>query len=245
MGNLRPLLLLFLTACVVGALGPFAAAGAPGGGGGRTGDSEREQGEPLHVAPGECRICALCARCAVPVLPLGRPRVYRCTSPEPRLAAVYPSGLVRAEDVGRLRIDVSPDWEPDGALEFRVNGDLVARKAFDPTYSSTQMELPSQVFDRLLEEGGELEWGWVPRDPALFRGEMLLKRTARLCALSGRSRHRLRAVGDLLAPEAKYVAHVVRGLFLFDQSYDSGALEQAQAALALAPDEPHALESLA
>jgi len=79
------------------------------------------------------------------------------------LQVLYPRGDVRLADLGTWRIDVPDDrFEVDGHVEFRRDGEMLARVPFAADYTWTIGEVPAAL-TRELREGDTVEWGYFPK----------------------------------------------------------------------------------
>jgi hypothetical protein len=75
---------------------------------------------------------------------------------------LLPRGAVRPADATEWSIEVGPEIEPGGRIEFRAGGRVLATKPFDPAKTGVATEaMPSEVADALAK-GDEIEWGYVP-----------------------------------------------------------------------------------
>ncbi len=235
MARIRYPLLTALALCLAYLIG-FVADSCVAG---RNQPYPTEEKEPKYLPLEDgCRICGHAHRHAIDVVPLTLRSIERCGAPCIPLLALHPAGSVRLRDLETFSFQVDVDYEAGGNLEFRVNGKLVASEPFQPTLDRTRGRIPVAVLDRLRDERGRLTWGYVPP-----KGEPELKHV-RIINFSSRTDDRLKRLQHTTRDEPPYVRHVLEGLFFHRLGMNEAALREAKAALALKPQEPHAMALL-
>ena len=247
-----PLRLLSIAALFLGALAwhvPAAHSGAPGA----YPEAERPPGRAgphpgaTPTTPHACHVCRVATRLGLRMTPYFRPTVYRCLCPPPAFVhAVRPRGLITAAQLTHMRVDLSlpgtPDeerildaaWNDGLPLELHVGAAGLGVLRLPLERTTTRLEVPGTLRTRLRGLRGRVVWGLPGHGDARARASFWIEEP------HGVLRRRLEAVEQGLAREALWVRHVVRAQAWFDASYDLHALDEAKAALALRPGEPHA-----
>ena len=246
-----PLRLLLVASLFLGLLAwhvPAAHSGAPGA----YREAERPpglDGPRTGATPSAhtCRVCAAAARSGVRMTPYFRPRVYRCLCPPPALVhAVRPRGLVTPDQLTHVRVDMAlpqdraeerfldAAFETGLALPLHVGEARLGTLTLSVERSTTRLELSPALRARLRGVRGRVTWGPAGLADARATASFWIEEPR------GATRLRLEAVERGLAREPLWLRHVVRAQAWFDAGYDLRALDEAKAALGLAPGEPHA-----
>jgi hypothetical protein len=75
---------------------------------------------------------------------------------------LLPRGDVRAADVATWTVEVGPEFETGGRLEFRAGGKVLSSEPFEPaTIGVASGPIPAAV-TKAIGEGAEVEWGFHP-----------------------------------------------------------------------------------
>lgn len=232
----------FLSVFGLGAwVGPSAHSGAPSA----PDRTRAPPGAPEEAPrPGDrCRVCATADRLGLVMTPLYRPVIHRCAGPTPVAHAVRPRGVVTASLLTHVRLDLGeailaqPGIDTDAPLqlEMRLGDAVLGRFAVRLDAMTRRIPVPPALQARLRGVRGCVTWGVFGLDEPLARAPIWIEEP------QGPAARRLAAVEHGLAREPLWVRHVVRGQAWLDQEHALRALDEAGAALALQPAEPHAL----
>ena len=240
---IRPVLCL-VALLLLGALElPSAHSGAPGS----YREAERPPGRTgPREGPPHCPICRLARRHDLRMTPLALVPRQRCgPKPDAPVAAVRPRGLVTPDSLTEVRVDLSEAFddglarERDGSqrlrIEFRTATRTLGHLEVPVDAYRNRVLVPRALRTKLAAVDEPIRWGRF--DLAEDRATAPL-RIARPRGAVGR---RLERIDQALAAEPLWVRHLIRGQAWMEAGYVERALDEASAALALRPDEPHGL----
>ncbi len=236
---------------------PAAHSGAPGA----YREAERPPGHagphpgatPTHTTGHPaCRVCRVAARLGVTMTPRFHPRIHRCPMrPAGVLVVTHPRGVVLASQLTHATFEIHPDavrdpdadldalFGADGArhprLEFRVGASVLGHATIAPPYIAGRIALPAALRERMRGIRGEI----TVHAEDLPRAEPVA--AFWIEAPSHPVRRDLERIDLGLAREPLWLRHVVRAQAWLDAGFVPRALEEARAALALQPLEPHAV----
>jgi len=221
-----------------------AAERPPGPPGRRTGPATEGRQNPEEVPqPSVCRVCRLAGRLELRMTPLLRPTRYRCPGPpRPALHAVRPHGLVTAEALTHIRVDLGEALcdradlcDRDSLrLEFRMGAAVLGHLDLPLEYSTTTLEIPPALRARLRAARGCVRWGVFGVEGDRATASLWIEPP------SADLRRALESLELALAREPLWIRHVLRAQAHLDAGFALRALDYARAALDLRPDEPHA-----
>ncbi len=100
----------------------------------------------------------LAAAFDVAVEPVATPELHRGAAGGSDVMLLFPRNDVRLEGLRTFRVDVSPDYEGGGTLEFRKGRTVLHSMPFEPQTLVTVGNLPASVVDS-VKAGDTVTWG--------------------------------------------------------------------------------------
>ncbi len=139
---------------------------------------------------------------------------------EPPVRLLWPRGEVRAEDLATWRVDVSPEFEGAGKLEFKKGGKVIGEQRFDPKKLVTEEPMP-EALRASIEAGDKVTWAYVPEKGKGVAAEFTVtKKTLR---------PRLEKLAERMKEQPKAACAHLRAQVLLDAGLCLAAYREAKA----------------
>ena len=148
---------------------------------------------------------------------------------EGSIAILFPRGIVRIADVANYRFQLGSEFDQQGAIVFRKDGNEIYRKQVNddwPENRKTNEELPKEV-EAALKKGTEITWGFYPK-----KGKPV---TASFRVVEPRLDERIADIEKRLEGENPLLARQLKAQLYLSEGMAMAAYAEASAVVDAAP----------